>query len=346
MTGQVYSVKNHILRQSTIRGGEMAAEGCIVKQAESEGFEVILRPFDGIETDADWGRFAFEYDLYENQTLVVHAMALNHQISVTELNDFRRDEAISLIGHKDILLYSLKGRYLYLAVQIKGEGPAEIRKMRVDKQGDNFMNTFPEIYRDRNSFFHRYISIFSSMYNDFQEDIDSLPDMLDLDTCPVNLLPMYGKWMGIDINCDFKDERIMRDLVKEAYNLNRLKGTKKVILRIIEIILGEEAIILEKNIIDEFLDDEYKESYRKLFGNNVYNVCILLNSPVSEVVKSQLMYMIEQYIPMRARIQITNLMQEGDLDNHSYLDINAKLFEISTGELDESMGLDQSVTLL
>jgi len=52
-----------------------------------------------------------------------------------------------------VLLYGLNGRYLYLVLELIGLGEGKITGMKVDSQGDNFMNTFPEIYRERGGYF-------------------------------------------------------------------------------------------------------------------------------------------------------------------------------------------------
>ena len=57
-------------------------------------------------------------------------------------------------------------------VEVMGEG-VSIGNIRVEAPGDNFMQTFPEVYREKNSFFHRYLSVYSSIYNDFQEKLDA-----------------------------------------------------------------------------------------------------------------------------------------------------------------------------
>ena len=76
------------------------------------------------------------------------------------------------------------------------------------------------------SFFHRYMSIYSTLYMDFQEKIDNVADFLDINTAPAQLLPIFCGWMGLDVSGDFLTEDRLRTLVKEAYQLNRTKGTR------------------------------------------------------------------------------------------------------------------------
>ena len=36
------------------------------------------------------------------------------------------------------------------------------------------------------------------MYQDIQEDIDDLPKLLDVDTAPEKLLPVFASWLGLE----------------------------------------------------------------------------------------------------------------------------------------------------
>ena len=75
---------------------------------------------------------------------------------------------------------------------------------------------------------------------DFQEKIDNVAELLNVETAPVQLLPVFCRWMGLDVSGDFLTEERMRTLVREAYQLNRTKGTKETLLRVCEIVLGEK----------------------------------------------------------------------------------------------------------
>ncbi len=207
------------------------------------------------------------------------------------------------------------------------------------------MNTFPEIYREKNGFFHRYLSVFSSIYEDFQEDIEALPNILDLDTCPAELLPLYGGWLGIDVGQDFLGEDILRPLVKEAYSLNRMKGTRRVMERITEIVLGKKAMVAERNVIEDYIDQEQLADLDRLYGSSIYDVTILVQESITDVQKSQLLFLLEQFKPVRARLRIVNLKKNSMLDSYSYLDVNAGITQEGVGSLDTSQEMDGAIRL-
>ena len=363
MAGICYSIRKNRIESGLTVGFTLQEDGTLTMDESQARHILYLRALDCATLDGTWGRISFEADYSENMTCYVYAKALNESMFYRSdypknIDDFlcdpeegyeikreflERVEAKKHVNKNDILLYEQTGRYLYLVIEFVGEGSGWLRNIRVDRRGDSFMQTFPEIYHARGEFFHRYLSIFSSIYTDFQQDIESLPDLLDIDKCPIQLLTTYGSWLGIDLACDIQSEQILRTLVREAYELNKIKGTKKAISRIAEIMLGEEVLILEHNIMKDYLSD--REDITALYGNSIYDVIMLVDHPVSELEKSQLMYVLNQFKPLRSRIHIVHLKSDGVLDSHSYLDMNARVFEVENAGLDESQVMDGVVTL-
>ncbi len=366
MAGICYSIKRNRLEKGPTTGFTFEEDGTLVMNEHEAYHAVCVRALDCATNDGGWGRLSFDTEYPENMTCYVHVKALNQTMfyreeTLTRIDDFlcdpeesptlkreffTRTEGSRHVNHSDILMYEQSGRYLYFMIEFIGEGRGYVKNIRADRGGDNFMQTFPEVYRERGSFFHRYLSVFSSIYNDFQQDIDRLPGLLNVDTCPVQLLGTYGKWLGIDLDCDIRDEQVLRTLVREAYSLNRMKGTKKAISRIAQIVLGEEVLILERNVMQDYMSSMDRKDLAELYGSSIYDVTMLVNHPVSDLEKSQLMYLIDQFKPLRSRIHIIHLKSDGILDSHNYLDMNARVFEVENGNLDDEQIMDGVVTLV
>lgn len=363
MAGICYSMRKNRIESGWYTGFTLEEDGTLVMDPSAESHVLCVRAIDCAEEDGTWGRLSFQAEYPESMTCYIHVKAMNEQQfyrsgKLTGISDFLCDpeeplavkhefmERVGAIRHvnlQDILMYGQKGRFLYLMIEFSGAGAGFLKQLCIDRQGDIFMQTFPEVYRERNGFFHRYLSIFSSIYKDFQNDIEQLPTLLDLDTCPAGLLVTYGRWLGIDLNCDIQDENVLRSLVREAYELNRMKGTKRAVCRIAELMLGEEVLLLEHNIMREYLSD--RTDITELYGSSMYDVIMLVEHPVSDLMKSQLMYVLDQFKPLRCRIHIVHLKSDGVLDSHSYLDMNARVFEVEHAGLDESQMMDGVVTL-
>ncbi len=338
----------------SLRGCEHAASHCL-----------CLKAVDSGKGDSEWGRLTLDIRRSEDMICYVYVAALNQDSFYregrpTRIEDFLcnpretnsikkeffgRIEALRFVNRTDMLLYSLKGRYLYLMLEFVGEGSCEIGGLRIDMQGDNFMNTFPAVYQERDSFFHRWLSIFSSLYNDFDEEIDRLAERLDLDTCPVEYLSVYASWLGVDVGNDFLGEEILRPLVKEAYALNRMKGTKAAIERVSEIVLGEKVRVLERNVMADYIEPEQMAEFERLYGNSVHDVTILVNEALPELTKTRLLFLLNQFKPARARLHVISVQREGVLDDYAYLDMDVQIAGQKKGTLDEKQVLDGAVRL-
>ncbi len=366
MAGASYSIKKNRIQRGYREGFLLEEDGRLRTDEKAPFHRLYLKAIDSAVRDSSWGILSFKGNFSENTVCYVYAAAMNEDSfyrrnQPTRIEDFlcdseeshhikkeflKRVGALRFVNQKDMLLYQLTGQYLYLVIEVVGDGSCEIWDMKVDLQGDNFMNTFPEIYREKDSFFHRYMSVFSTIYNDFEGDIAALPELLDLDTCPAGLLPIYGSWMGIDVGKDFLDESILRPLVKEAYQLNRIKGTKMALERVAEIVLGSKVVVLERNMMEDYISKEQMREFERLYGNSIFDVTILVKDYISEVKKSQLLFLLNQFKPIRARLHLIVLQREGALDDYVYLDMNASIPSEKGGKLDYMQEIDDIIQIL
>lgn len=365
MAGATYSIKKNRINKGYYPGFMLQDDGTLITEETEAVHYLFIKAIDSAKEHSSWGRLNFLVDIPENMAYFIYAVALdedsfyrngeptrieefliNSQETPTIKKEFmKRAGCVRFVNQDDVLLYDLHGRYLYIMLEVIGEGTCRISQMKVDLQGDNFMNTFPEIYREHNSFFHRYMSVFSSIYNDFQEDINALPDVLDLDKCMVQLLPMYASWLGIDMGTDLFEERILRQLAKEAYQLNRIKGTKRVLERIGEIVLGEKILVLERNFMEKYIEEEQIKEIDKLYGKGIYDVTILIQKEIAEKERAQLLFLMEQFKPLRTHLNILCLQKGGSLDAYSYLDMNASISGNEIGSLDAGQELNSRFLL-
>ena len=281
----------------------------------------------------------------EKQTAIDAFLRSDAVSSAEKLKLFAQAGSVKEINKQDILLYELQGRYLWICIEVIGKGQGTLEQMKVTVPGDNFMNTFPEVYQEWNSFFHRYLSIFSSVYNDFQDEIEHAEELLDLDTAPPRMLELFAGWMGLDVRGNFLPEDRLRRLVKEAYRLNRMKGTRRVLERLTELVLGERAIILEKNILDQRVASEERQVYDNLYGHHAYCVTLLIRNPVEESRRSQLFFLIQQFVPVRCELNLVFLEERSNMDTYCYLDGNAQLHMDTAAALDAREYLDDRAVL-
>lgn len=338
---RIYTIRNSRLKRACFRG--FSIQGDSLKIDGMQKASCYLAALDGAADDCGWGRVHIEASLNNHMHLQISAMACNQKRieengEIFDIEKFLTDKnienqkkeelfeffhGIRAENQRDCLLYSLKGRYLWIAIIVEGEGNGEIQEIKIYQNKDSFMDIFPEIYREQNSFFHRYLSIFSAVYQDFWQKTEHVYELFDPDTAPAELLPELAGWMGIDVKGDFLNEKALRTLVREAYTLNKYKGTRRSLERVIEIVLGERAVIKEKCRQKKYEAKEQAE-----------DIVILIKTEVEERKKSRLLFLLEQFKPVKCSMQIIFLKKGGSMDGHTYTDINAMIEDKALGYLD------------
>lgn len=359
-----YSIRKNRYRNSFLSGFSIVGDNCI--KADTNMFEhcLILDTIDGTQEDALWGQLHFDCDFEADMIYTVYVFASNYtefnrKGVVTDIREFLMSEAddirtkkkffeiagaVKSVNHNDIILYDVKGRYLYIMLEVNGMGNGSIDNMFINSQGDFLMESLPEVYNDYGGFYHRYLSIFSTLFMELQGKIENIGEIFNLDKASPEVLTLFGRWLGIDLSGNFLSEDKLRILVREAYSLNRMKGTRKALERLTEIVLGEKTIILEKNRLH--YDAVLEENYEALYGEGAYDVTMLIKTHVPENQKSQLLFLIKQFVPVRCNLNIRFLDESSGLDDHLYLDMNTQVKESAEGELDTRQTMDGSVLMV
>ncbi len=355
MAGIKYSIRRNRLTKALLQGMQLGGDDSLYCRGECSDRYMVLPLLDSGVQDCPWGRLHFQLTLSENCVCYLYVAASNEKTGQELMLDadtslmkkkrlLQSLGGLQFINKPDVLLYEITGRYLWIMAEIIGED-VTLRDIQVEAPGDNFMQTFPEVYREKNSFFHRYISIYSSMYNDFQEKLDDRGELLPVEKAPMPLLELYAKWLGIDVNGGYLGEETLRKLMKEAPELLRRKGTKYCIERICNILLGETPIIAERSQMQRYVHRNQKAQYDALYGDSPYDVSLFLEHYVEEKKKQQLLHLLSQFKPLRSRLHIVFLEPTGVLDEHIYLDENAVTFAQDEGVLDMAQIADGTIIL-
>ena len=355
MAGIHYSIRQNRLKEALLVGMEPAEGDSLQSDVSDSGHYFVLPALDSGVEDCPWGRLRFDLTLPENCVCYLYVAASNNLKDQEMLLDadsglmekkrkLQSLRGLRFVNKPDVLLYEIEGRYLRIMVEVIGEG-VRVGNIRAEAPGDNFMQTFPEVYREKNSFFHRYLSVYSSIYNDFQEKLDLRKELLPVEAAPPALLQLYAKWLGIDIDGGYLGEEILRKLLREAPELLRRKGTKYCIERICTILLGEKPTIVERSQMQQYVRRSEKAQYDSLYGDSPYDVALMLTCYIDERKKEQLLHLLSQFKPVRSRLHITFLEPTGVLDDHTYLDQNAVIFVQNEGMLDAAQAADGTIIL-
>lgn len=356
-----YTIGENRIGKGTLTGLELKGDRLVLTKGTHHA--LFLPAVNSYEENSMWGRFRLKASLPQSCILVLRAFARDGEVGaqkkVEEVDEYLLDENVPLedklkffehgdcvksVNCQNLLLYELKGQYLWLCMEIIGAGEGEMSGLYLESQGDNFMQTFPEIYQERGSFFHRYISIFSSMYQELQDKIDHVEEWLDVEKVPGPLLHHFAGWLGLEVDGEFPEE-VLRRLLTKAYELNRIKGTRQAVIRLVELVLGEQAIVVERNLLKEQADREEVKLYNRLYGTSKQDITVLINRKSDEKLQAQLLYLLKQYKPVKSRMKLVFYRDLNSLDSYCFLDGNARLGCLTGGRMDENYAIDGSVIL-
>ena len=336
-TYRAYKIEN------SLREGILAKGDSLTSDGESPVHRAYLPPLDGVDEDVDWGRLHYEKQASGESIILVSVVSERYKVQDKDIPElFRAVEPD--VNHCDILLYEHRKRYLYVMIEFIGNDPVYVSNIRVMNPGDNFLQTFPEIYRKRGGSFHRFLSIFSSIYNDFDWEIDNVDRWLDIEKVPVDILGVYMEWIGIHIDPNLPEE-VHRSFLKEAYSLNCIKGTSESLRRVVKIVTGLDSRIIERSYLRQRYSDKDRKIIDHLFGESDGDVTVLIYGKRDFKLGDSLMFMLNQFKPVRVKLSIVYSGESGVLDSYSFMSGNAVIESKSQGMLDEYIVIGDGMTL-
>jgi phage tail-like protein len=335
-------------------------DGGGVSTANTASHIRIMERIDGGRRNCKWGRLCFTAESEEGAIPVIHAFATDdeqliaggvvttydsiildpHEPVSRKQRLFELSGASKFIGKEDVLLYGQEGRYLWLCVEVIGQGGATLRNFEVFTPRDNFMGSFPEIYRMEGEFFHRYLAVFSSLYYDLQDTVNAMDKLVDADTAPKEALPILAGWLGLDPDEGALSETQFRLLLKAAFDMIRAKGTRKAVQDVLGVFLDRPFYIVEQRVAKEIMSERDREVCGRLYGDSSFDLTVLLQHEPEERLRDGLKYLIRQFAPLRTRVELVFLENTSRLDDYTYCDINARVTGFDAGCLDGTAMLD------
>ncbi len=264
----------------------------------------------------------------------------------TDIN--RKIDMLDYIGAKkyvnmdDLLMFNLKGRYLWLCLEIINyeKQRVKIRSVKIEFPRVSFVDYLPEIYKEgekEDSFLARYLGIFQSIYVDLEDRIDNTPIQFDTEKTNKDFLNWIADWISVK-NASIWGEKKLRKLIKESVSIYKMKGTKASISKIVKEYTGIDPIIVEQ--FDVKNNDYYqyqKKQVENLFGNNGYVFTVILSDKYIDDTEDyiELMKVIGSVSPIDSICNLVVLSDKIYLDHHCYMGMNsyiAKNHELIIGE--------------
>ena len=344
-----YRLGGPVLSGALIDGFTLDGDSLVTCGDAQMFHSAFLRGIDSAQPGCEWGRLSLKYNLGIESMLTVRVFASDqdsiiHNNRIVKINDFLLDGQIprkdkerlfmaaggaEYSGAADMLLSEQNGRWLWVWLEVTGEEPSILENIRVYVPGDHFFRTLPQVYQQNNDFLKRYLSIFSTIYHEMQEKIDSLPELLDVDIAPEELLPVFASWLGLETDPMLFGPDELRSLLKIAPKLMEYKGTKWAVETALKLFVSEDVYIVERNLL--MADQRHSED---LYGKTHYDFTIMIARKMDEKLRLRLQFLIDQVKPMRSRYNIVFLEECGGLDAFTYLDLNGAVLQSEPGNLD------------
>jgi phage tail-like protein len=149
----------------------------------------------------------------------------------------------------DFLVRQPPGRYLFVRLRFKGDGKAtpSVRRIRIDLPRSTSLERLPAVFRETpeaEDFTERFLSLFDATIEQIDRAIERVPALLDTDGVPDDVLPWLGSFLDIVFDPVWTP-RQRRDLLRQAPQLYRKRGTRAGLVDPFRALTGSEPTILE-----------------------------------------------------------------------------------------------------
>jgi phage tail-like protein len=223
-----------------------------IAPAEAHAHEgsFITRALDGTTERCQWHRVLLDAMVPERTSLQVESFTSDQLEAATAGSSIWTTCVLSGDDNPDCLVQSGPGRYLWLRITFRSNGSASplLRRLKAFFPRDGYLRYLPAVYQEDEEsrlFLDRFLSIFQSEFDRFDEKIDSLWQLFDPDTVSDPQFTWLAAWVALFVPPDWSSEK-KRQMLKQAITVYARRGTPDGIERAVEDYTGvTSAKILE-----------------------------------------------------------------------------------------------------
>lgn len=280
-----------------------------------------------------WIYSAETNEMMWNGTITSIERILQEQLTAAEkrkiLSPFLKKE---FLNETDVLLHDIKGRYIWFCIEIYSgqEENVGIENMFLYFPAKNWLHYLPSVYeknRESAAFLDQYLSIFQSIYDDFNQRFENSSALLEPAVTEMDFLQFMAEWLNI-VNTNIWSEDKLRNLIRMAPAVFRKRGTRQGLLDVIELFTGEPPLIIEQWKIREYRKySDKKEFLDQLYGTDENTFLILVKEKYCSGKREQeaLLNLIQEVSPAHMEARLVALRQYMILGEHTYLGVNSGL---------------------
>lgn len=329
-------------RQTRCQGDSIVLESGAFRGA------VCLRPVDSAESGFRWSRVKIRARIPRDADIRIYARASdNDEWSAWSepMEEEKTRELSELYGPsvgmgKDILL-DLTGRYLWLALELiagGSEGP-RIECVSLRMGGDHMVDYLPSIYQGQD-FTYRYLSIFNSLFQDMEREIEDLPRKLEIGSADEEMLSFLAQWLcvGQEGSAD-RLRTLLPDVLDDWETMYTVEGIR----RSARMLTGKEPYVVEPFTVDPN-DPSCRdpELYRRLYGEDPYRFFLLFPHDTFATQRDMEWFLnrMRDRIPAGTEMELVLLKPGVQLDGHTYLGVNSRIESYTTASIRENMTMN------
>jgi phage tail-like protein len=119
-----------------------------------------------------------------------------------------------------------------------------------------YLQHLPAIYQD-DDLMARFLMLFESFWEPIERQLDDTSIYFDTRLMPAEMLPWLASWIGLALDENWPEDR-QRLLLRNAAKLYRTRGTKRGLLKFLEIYTGQKGTIIENRAENFTLGEEAK----------------------------------------------------------------------------------------
>ncbi len=206
----------------------------------------FTRVFDSTEPETRWHKVVVDAEIPENTRMNVY-----YYISDAETLPYEPAWSDPIVNFKDALILSSQGRYIWFKIELISDDlhstSPKIKSLKVYFPRLSYLRYLPATYQEDETgrdFMERFLSLFETFFSNHEEAISTFTRYIDSEATPYAFLPWLSSWLAIAYDENWAEVNI-RELVRRAPELYKMRGTRKGIEEIIELFTGEEPIIVE-----------------------------------------------------------------------------------------------------
>ncbi len=290
-------------------------------------------PFDGIFIFTYFARDT-DFIINDGKPLFLNQFVKSQEYSAKEKKDlFEELSDGRVVSPRDVLLNKAVGRYLWFFFEMEAGYKYYINRLTFRFSVQSYTQLLPECFQESKegeNFLHRFLSVFQTMYDTIQEEINNISKYFDPNLIEENDLSWLADWVGCPQITE-ESKQIQRKWIQNSFSLIQKKGTVEGLSRLLTLVTGVRPAIIETyQIMDFYSPIVYEEVYKNLYGKDVYSFLVLfkegdlnLDGSLKEERLEQIRDCISYYKPAYTHSELVILRPYLILGQHCYLGINS-----------------------